>query len=240
MHAQSLLSSYGVYIHWKKFFLTSLSDNTIWGDLVPRKTQIANILTPTSRISGARTGELWSMKGKHFWSALRYLPISKICYVFAATDSPCYSIWRETHTIKQWKLSKKKKKSSKMLPQILHCQYGKEERSVTFRYWTLCWWVKFTKGMPILIPFILLLVRVFRKKIVSQACLHKTNFHYIFAGSGCQWIIGCEDGSNDHLLLMLWLNNLKALMLFFFLGGEGSRFTVKAGRRSFRMPRKFL
>ena len=59
--------------------------------------------------------------------------------------------------------------------------------------------------------------------------LHKTNLHYTFARSGFQWITGHKDGSNNQVLLMLWLRALTLFFFFFHIYGT-------ATRKRFRMP----
>lgn len=62
--------------------------------------------------------------------------------------------------------------------------------------------------MPLSVSIILLLVWVVlalkKKKCHRHAFIKEM---YTFAGSGFQRIIGCEDGSNDQFLSVLWLQN---------------------------------
>ena len=173
------------------------------------------------------------MEGEHFLSISDDLLRSKICYLF-------YRWWALLdHDGKIMQLDIKSKAKIKMPLEISYCQGGKEERSLTSRYWHFCCESSFTMIMPLIVSVILLVQSFFclKKIFVLQACLCKWNLHYTFVRSGFQWIIGCEDGSNYHLLLMWRLKLLVVVVVvclfvflflfsfffffffFFFLGG---------------------
>ena len=140
-------------------------------------------LTPASGlVSDAWTGLLWSMKGKHLRSISHNLLTSKICYVFSCRQAQLDHLKGKSccdyETVKQSKKQKKKEKNKQQrqdATESSHCDCGKDESQWHLGTSLSVGESNFTKSMPLVSVFLLLVLVYFAQKIICITGLPSQN-----------------------------------------------------------------